>query len=346
MQLNPVGIDLAKSVFQLSIADSRHAVIARKRVTRAQFHRWLATSEPRKLIMEACATSHYWGREPKGYGHQVVLLNAHYVRPYVRRDKTDAADADALVEASRNADLKPIPIKNEEQQALQSLHRIRTQWVSSRTARVNEARALLLEFGVILPRGTAKLQEELRLVNNRIPVLLQNAMHRLADEISDLSERERMLDNELSAYAKASPLCQRLMTIPGVGVIIATALVGRVQDLHRFKSGRSFSSWLGITARENSSGNTRHLGPISRRGDTYLRTLLTHGARSALLAARRQQRSGKPLTHIQTWALNLEARSCHNKATIALANKMARSIWAIWTSESIYNGNDALRFAA
>ena len=346
MQLNPVGIDLAKSVFQLSIANSKHRVIERKRVSRTQFHKWLATSEPRKLIMEACATSHYWGREARGYGHQVVLLHAHYVRPYVRRDKTDAADADALVEASRNPDLKPIPIKNEEQQALQSLHRIRTQWVGARTARINEARALLFEFGVILPRGTAKLQEKLRLASDRIPLLLQGAMYRLVDEISDLSERVRLIDRELSAYAKASPVCQRLMTIPCVGVIIATALVGRVQDLHRFKSARSFSSWLGITARETSSGNTRHLRRISRRGDTYLRTLLTHGARSALLAARRQQRSDKSLTHIQNWALELEQRSCHNKATIALANKMARSIWAIWTGETTYNGNDALRFAA
>lgn len=346
MQLNPVGIDLAKSVFQLSIADTRYNVTQRKRLSRTQFYKWLATSEPRKLIMEACATSHYWGREAQALGHEVVLLHAHYVRAYVRRNKTDSADADALVEASRNQDLKPIPIKSEEQQALQSLHRVRTQWVGARTARANEARALLLEFGVVLPGGIAKLQQELRTASERVPALLQATLHRLAEEIRDLSDRIRQIDIELGVYAKASPLCTRLMSVPGVGVIVATALVGRVQDLHRFRSARSFSSWLGITAREVSSGNTRHLGPITRRGDTYLRTLLTHGARSALLAAHRQQRTSKPLTHIQNWVLALEQRSCHNKATIALANKMARSIWAIWTSESNYNGNDALRFAA
>lgn len=346
MQLNPVGIDLAKSVFQLSIADAQHKVLQRKRLSRAQFHKWLATSEPRTLIMEACATSHYWGREARGYGHDVVLLHAHYVRAYVRRNKTDAADADALVEASRNSDLKPIPVKNEEQQALQSLHRIRTQWVGARTARMNEARALLLEFGVVLPRGSAKIHAELRTASERVPVLLQSTLLRLAEEIRDLTDRIRQIDNELRTYAQQSPLCERLMTVPGVGVTIATALVARVQDLNRFRSARSFSSWLGITAREVSSGNTRHLGRISRRGDTYLRTLLTHGARSALLAARRQQRAQKSLTHIQSWVLTLEQRSCHNKATMALANKMARSIWAIWTRETTYNGNDALRFAA
>lgn len=346
MQLNPVGIDLAKSVFQLSIADAQHTVTQRKRLSRAQFHKWLATSEPRKLIMEACATSHYWGREAKAYGHEVILLHAHYVRAYVRRNKTDAADADALLEAARNPDLKPIPIKSEEQQALQSLHRIRAQWVGARTARMNEARALLLEFGVMVPRGARAIQTELRAASEHIPALLQGALCRLAEEISALSERIQQIDNELRAYAKQSPLCTRLITVPGVGVTIATALVGRVQDLHRFRSARSFSSWLGITAREISSGHTRHLGPISRRGDTYLRTLLTHGARSALLAAHRQQRSNKPLTHTQTWVLTLEQRSCHNKATVALANKMARSIWAIWTRDTTYNGNDALRFAA
>ena len=344
MQLNPVGIDLAKSVFQLSIADHNHRVIKRRRLSRAQLHKWLATNEPQCLIMEACATSHFWGRTAETFGHQVRLLHADYVKPYVRRNKTDAADADALVEASRNPELKPIPIKTEEQQALQALHRIRTQWIRARTASINETRALLLEFGVTLPTGTKQLDGRLRDGIDQVPIVLQSTLHAMADHITALHERIKAIDAELLNIAKTNSVCQQLMSAPGVGVLNATALTASIQDIGRFPSARSFASWLGITPKEASSGKNRRLGKISRRGDTYLRTLLIHGARSALLAARRQATSGKPLTHTQAWVLVLEQRANHNVATVALANKMARALWAMWKNGTTYSGNDALCF--
>ena len=179
MELTPVGVDLSKSVFQLSIADAKHGVVERRRLSRSQFHRWLATSEPAHLVMEACGTSHYWGRTAGEQGHRVTLLHAGYVKAYVRRNKTDAADADALIQAVRDPDLKPVPVKSEHQQALQSLHRVREQWKSARVARINEARALLGESGVVIPKGVAGLKALLVDGIERVPSLLQETLAEL-----------------------------------------------------------------------------------------------------------------------------------------------------------------------
>ncbi len=344
MQLNPVGVDLSKSVFQLSIADEYRHVVARKRLSRRQFHRWLGTHEPVQLVMEACGTSHHWGRLAQAFGHQVVLLHANYVKPYVRRNKTDAADADALLQAIQDRTLKPIPVKSEEHQALQSIHRIRERWKSTRVASLNEARALLAEFGVVLPKNVSCAQ--LRDGVDHVPMLLQPTLRALIDECDALHARLRQVDRVLQEYASHDADCGWLLQINGIGPTIATAAVARVEHIHHFKRGRSFSSWLGITCREYSSGSTRRLGRITKRGDKYLRTLLIHGARSALLAARRKARSQQPLSRIEQWALSTEQRIGHNKATVALANKMARIMWAVWTRKEAFNPNDALRFAA
>jgi len=344
MKLTPVGIDLSKSVFQLSIADVRYRIVQRKRLSRAQFHRWIITSVPHRLVMEACGTSHYWSRVAQEAGHEVVLLHATYVRPYVRRNKTDSADADALLQAVQDTTLKAVPVKSEQHQALQSLHRIRERWKSSRVAGLNCARGLLAEFGVSLPKlaGEARLRE----ASERVPALLQATVQALIDDCSALKLRIAQVDRELTRYSKTDIDCQRLTLIAGVGVTTATALVARVPSIHAFSRGRSFASWLGLTCRESSSGNTRRLGRISKNGDRYLRTLLIHGARSALLAAKRKANNQQPLTRIERWSINKEQSIGHNKATVALANKMARVIWATWSREENYNGNDALRFAA
>ena len=346
MKLTPVGVDLSKSVFQLSIADETHSAIARRRLSRAQFLRWLATNKPAHLVMEACGTSHYWGRTARELGHQVTLLHAGYVKAYVRRNKTDSADADALLQAVRDRDLKPIPIKSETQQALQSLHRVREQWKSARVARINEARALLGEFGVVIPKGVAGLKALLVEGIEHVPGLLRTTLSELVGEIGELERRLQRLDHELKAYAAHDEACQRLLQITGVGVTTATAAVARVGSIHHFPRGRSFASWLGLTAREYSSGQTRRLGRITKRGDRYLRTLLIHGARSALLNARRKASNQQPLTRMERWAITTEQRVGHNRAAVALANKMARVIWAVWTREAEFNGNDADRFAA
>ena len=274
----------------------------------------------------------------------MVLLHAKYVRPYVRRNKTDSADADALLQAVQDTTLKPIPVKTEHHQALQSLHRIRERSKSSRVASLNCARALLAEFGVSLPKlaGEARLRE----AAEQVPTLLQATLHALIEDCTLMKARIDQVDRVLAAYAKKDDECRRLTQIAGVGVTTATALVARVPDIQAFPRGRAFACWLGLTCREFSSGSTRHLGRMSKEGDTYLRTMIIHGGRSSLLAAKRKANNQQPLTRVEEWALTTEQRVGHNKAVVALANKMARIIWATWSREENYNGNDALRFAA
>jgi len=341
-----VGVDLSKSVFQLSVADVKHRVIEPKRLSRAQFHRFLARTTSAHLVMEACGTSHYWARTAHLHGHEVKLLHAKYVKAYVRRTKTDAADADALVLADRDDSLHPIPIKPEELQALQGLHRIREQWKRARVSRICEARVLLAEFGISAPLGARGIGKKLTLATEQTPVLLQPALLDLIQEIGDLEQRLKRVDHTLAAYADTNSDVQALLGIQGIGVTVATAFVARVPSIHMFKRGRSFASWLGLTCREYSSGQTRRLSRITKQGDRYLRMMLIHGARAALMAARRKAANGRRLTRLETWAVNTQARIGHNKATVALANKMARIMWAVWTRHELFNGDDALRFAA
>jgi transposase len=337
MNATTIGVDLSKSVFQVSLANAAGRIVEQKRLSRAQYQRFLAEQPASEIVMEACATAHYWARTARAFGHAPCLLHAQYVRPYVRRNKTDAADADALLRARRDPDLKPVPVKSADQQALQGLHRIRQQWLATRTQRINLARGLLAEFGIALPAGAAGIVRRLREIVDRVPTTLVTALMPVLDEIGELEARIKQLDRQLVTIATAHPDTQRLMTIPGVGVIIATAMVASV-DINSFQRARQFAAWLGLTPREYSTAQTRYLGRISKRGDSYLRMLLTHGARSALLLAHRQAAKGEhTLTSLQRWALELEQRTHHNTATIALANKMARIIWVTWTRAQDYH---------
>lgn len=337
MDTTTIGIDIAKSVFQVSLANRAGRVLERRRLSRAKFERFLCEQPAAEIVMEACATSHHWARTARGYGHRPRLLHAQYVRPYVRRNKTDAADADALLQAARDPDLKPVPIKAIDQQALQGLHRIRSQWVDTRRQRICLARALLAEFGVHLPAGSSGIVSRLHQVLDQAPPLLTGSLEPVLDEIGDLESRIRRIDRTLAEAAKRDPAAQRLLTIPGIGVITATALTGFVPDIHAFRRARQFSAWLGLTPREYSSGQSRYLGRVSKRGDRYLRMLLTHGARSALLAAHRQaSKDAANLTRLQRWVLEVERRTNHNKATVALANKLGRIVWSVWTREEDY----------
>ena len=344
MKSTTIGIDLAKSVFQVSVADEHRHIIKRQRLSRSQFRHFLIHTPPAKLVMEGCASAHHWGRLALSQGHEVKLLHAGYVRAYVRRNKTDAADADALVRADADPDLKPIPVKPTHQQALQSLHRIRTQWQRTRVARINEARGLLTEFGVTLPCGTQDIARRLHAVVDQLPELLQFTFTELVAEIGECQDRLKRIDKKLGDIVASDPVGQRLLTISGVGPTIASAMLGSVSDIQAFKRGRAFASWLGLTPREYSSGSSRNLGRISRRGDIYLRTMLIHGARAALLAAKRARKRGTTLTVLQQWALNLQDRAGHNKAAVALANKMARIIWAVWVKDRAFDGDHAARY--
>jgi transposase len=333
MNATTVAVDLAKNVFELAVADHHWKIVERHRLTRGQFERWFANRTVGRVVMEACGSAHHWARWLSGLGIEVRLLPPRYVRPYVKRNKTDAADAAALLEALRCADITPVHIKSVEQQALQSLHRVRSRWVATRTARINALRGFCREFGITIARGSRLGVEQIGRVladpNSAIPRLLRDTSKLLLEEIRLLEARITQLETQLTAAARQSAACTTLLSVPGVGLLTATAMVAATGGtVAHFKSARHFAAWFGLTPRESSSGTTRHLGRISKRGDRYLRMLLTHGARSVLRAARVTQRAGRSLDTLRQWALAVQARSNHNKAACALANKLARICYA------------------
>lgn len=336
-----VGVDLGKTVFQLCVADSVWRVVDTKRLSRSQFERYFVNREVRLVVMEACPTSHHWARWMEDLGIEVMLLPAQYVRAYVRRNKTDSADAAALLEAARCSDIRRVRVKSIEQQALQSLHRARSIWVATRTARINALRGFCREFGIAFARGSKRGIDQIGQVvadtQSMLPALLRGTMSLMVEEVRQLEARIGQLERELAELARHSPACKTLLSIPGVGLITATALVAATAgDVTHFSSARHFGSWLGLTPREHSSANSRHLSGISKRGDNYLRVLLTHGARSVLRTAAVAKSAGKPLDRMRTWAMELQARANHNKAACALANKMARICYATLRDHSSY----------
>ncbi|MGH9794562.1 MAG: IS110 family transposase [Candidatus Acidiferrales bacterium] len=328
-----VSVDLAKSVFQLAVADSAWRVIGQQRLTRTQFERWFANRAVGLVIMEACGSAHHWGRWLNALGIEVRLLPAAYVRAYVKRNKTDSADACALLEAARCADIAPVRVKSLEQQALQGLHRTRSLWMATRTSRINALRGFCREFGIAIAQGSRLGVEQIGRVladpHSAVPTLIRETMKLLVEEIRLLETRISQLERELTVLARQSPACTTLLTIPGVGLLTATAMVAATSgNVQHFRDARHFASWFGLTPKEYSSGSSRHLGRISKRGDRYLRMLLTHGARAVLRAASVAAQAGRGVDGLRRWALAVQARSNHNKATCALANKLARICYA------------------
>jgi transposase len=328
-----VGVDLAKSVFQLAVADGAWRVVEQQRLTRLQFERWFINRAVGLVVMEACGSAHYWARWLNGLGIDVRLLPAAYVRAYVKRNKTDAADACALLEAARCAEIVPVRIKSVEQQALQAMHRTRSLWMATRTSRINALRGFCREFGIVIAQGSRLGVEQIGRVladpHAAVPTLIRGTMTLLVEDIRLLEVRIAQLERELTALARQSPACSTLLSIPGVGLLTATALVAATSgEVSHLRDARHFASWFGLTPKEHSSGGTRHLGRISKRGDRHLRMLLTHGARSVLRAARTAVRAGKTVDGLRQWALAVQGRSNHNKATCALANKLARICYA------------------
>jgi transposase len=337
MQHTTIAVDLAKSVFEVAVSQRPGSVTERRRLSRTQFARFLSQREQATLVMEACGTALFWAREAAARGHRVVLLPPHAVRPYVLRNKTDGADAKALLEAVRNETIQPVPVKSVDQHVLGSLHRLRSAWMATRTARLNTLRGLLRELGFAIPVGARQVVPHVwRLVSDvdsGLPEALRPVLGDAAREIGELDARIRQVEHQLESLAIASPLVVRLRTIPGVGLLTATALAAFVGDVQRFPSGRHFASYLGLTPRESSSGLQRRLGRISKRGDPYLRMLLIHGARSVLLHAKK---TTTVRDRLRTWALDRERVRGHNKAAVALANKLARIAWAVWRNECGY----------
>lgn len=348
MNATTVAVDLAKNVFEVAVADQNWKVIDRARLSRPQFERWFHNRAVGLVVMEACGSAHFWARQLQGLGIEVKLLPPKYVRAYVKRNKTDAADAAALLEAARCADIVPVRVKSVEQQALQSLHRVRSAWMATRTSRINGLRGFCREFGITIAVGSRLGIEQISRVlvdsSSAVPAMLRDTLKLLIDEIRLLEARIAQLERELSAAAKASAACERLLSVPGIGLLTATAMVAATGgSVSHFKDARHFSSWFGLTPKEHSSGSTRHLGRISKRGDRYLRMLLTHGARSVLRAATVGQRCGRPLDPLRQWGLNVQSRSNHNKATCALANKLARICFATLRDQEPYEKTKMLK---
>ena len=330
MQHTTIAVDVAKSVFEIGISHRPGHVDKHYRVSRNQLSIFFANQPPATVVMEACSSSHYWARQFMRFGHDVKLLPPFYVRPYVQRSKTDRTDVKGMLEAWRNSEIRPVPIKTEAQQQLIALHRVRSTWIATRTARINTARGILREFGIVVADGAsrvpARVTELIEDAGTELPMGVRDLLNELVVEIRQLTSRIENVERQLAAMAGETPVVERLRSIPGIGLLTATALVAFVGNVERFPSSRHFACYLGLTPREHSSGLRRQLGHISKRGDTYLRMLLTHGARSVLWAAKSKAKPDK----FSTWAVDIHGRRGHNKASIAVANKMARIVWAVW----------------
>jgi len=335
MEHTTIAVDLAKSVFQIAVSHQVGQVASEHRLRRHQMMPFFAQQPKATVLLEACGSAHHWAREIARLGHTPRLLPAHEVHRYVTRNKTDRADAKALLEAHRNDQIHAVPVKSIEQQAVASLHAIRATWLSTRTARLNALRGLGREFGINIPVGATRVIPAVRAqftADSALPPLLWPAFEELCKEIATLEADIATIDRQLSALAAQMPDVIRLQTIPGIGLLTASALVARIGDARRFPDGRHFASALGLTAKEHSSGDQRRLGGISKQGDIYLRQLLINGARAVLCHAKRHH---DPL---RVWALRTQERRGHNIAAVALANKLARIAWAVWTQGCDYRG--------
>lgn len=327
MDVTTLGIDLAKNVFQIHGIDRRGRLVMQKRLTRAKFMPFLANLPPCLIGIEACGSSSYWARQLRSVGHQVRLISPQFVKPYVKTNKNDYNDAEAICEAVTRPNTRFVPIKDVAQQDIQALHRVRSRLVRDRTALVNQTRGMLREYGVFLPEG-------IRPFRSQIPEILEDAQNELtplareitADQyarLHDLDQRIDQYDARINAAFRSNEVCQRLVVVDGVGPITATALVAAAGNAHEFQNGRHFAAWLGLVPRQHSSGQRNRLLGISKRGNTYLRTLLIHGARSVLRRCKtRTDARGR-------WMQGILERRGFNRACVALANKNARTLWAL-----------------
>lgn len=332
MEHTTIAVDLAKSVFQVAVSRTAGRVETERRLSRDGFRAYFAQEPPATVLLEACGSSHHWARQLEQFGHVVRLLPAHDVHRYVRRNKTDRTDAKALLEAARNEEIHPVPVKTVAHQAISSLHGLRSTWLATRTARLNTLRGLRREFGVCIPVGAQHVVPRVRELLGEpsvVPVLMRTTLASACDEMGVLETHMRAVERQLTALARQLPDVTRLQTVPGVGLLTATALIALVGDIRRCASGRHFASFLGLTPKEDSSAFRRRLGAISKQGDAYLRMLLIHGARSFLWHAKR---GAHPHT-LQAWARATEQRRGHNVAAVAVANKLARIIWAVWKQQ-------------
>jgi transposase len=327
MQVATIGLDLAKHVFHVHGVDMHGKPMLRKQLRRDQVSAFFANLPPCLVGMEACGSSHHWARTLQKLGHTVRLMAPQFVTPYVKTNKNDAADAEAICEAVARPNMRFVPVKSVEQQSVLALHRARQAFVRSRTAQANQIRGLLGEVGLIMPKGIANLPKRvpalLEAAREDLPASLRQLVERLIDHLKVLDRQVDELELKIKEWHKCSELSQKLDKIPGIGPLAATALIASIADANSFDNGRQLSAWLGLVPRQHSSGGKPKLLGISKRGDVYLRTLLIHGARSAILAAQRKA------INTNMWLAEMLKRRHPNVAAVALANKNARTVWAM-----------------
>ena len=334
MEITTVGLDLAKNVFQVHAVSGTGEVVVRRSLRRAQMIPFFSKLPPCLVGIEACGTSHFWARELIGLGHEVRLMPPAYVKPYVKRGKTDAGDAEAICEAVTRPTMRFVPIKSVEQQAALSLHRTRDLLVRQRTQLINMIRSLLAELGLNLPKGvTHALAFVRRVVGGQareVPALVAKVIEALAEQALEGQRRIRQLERDLLAWYRTSEIARRIATVPGVGLLGATALAATVTDPTQFRSGRQFAAWLGLTPLNNSSGGKERLGRISKMGDQYLRRLLVTGMTALVRRNLHHPQAADPRLAA------LLARKPVRLATVAMANRAARAIWAIMARGEVY----------
>jgi len=337
MKITTVGIDLAKSVFQVHGVDQGGKPVVQKRLSRQQVLRYFAQLPPCLVGMEACGGAHYWARKLQAQGHTVKLMAPQFVKPSVKANKTDAADAEAICEAVTRPSMRFVPIKNAEQQSVLSLHRARQGFVRARTAQANQIRGLLAEYGIILPQGIGHVTNGLPGIvedaGNDFPGVFRELLERLRGHLIELNRQVQELEVLIDAWHRRSEGSQKLAQIPGIGPLTASALVASIGDARNFKNGRELAAWLGLVPRQHSSGGKVLLQGISKRGDAYLRTLMIHGARSVTRVAEKKS------TPTDRWTTGVLARRHKNIAAVARANKNARVVWALLAHDREYNAD-------
>jgi transposase len=332
--ISVLGIDIAKRVFHVVGMDERGQIVLRKRLSRNALMPFIATLPPVLIGMEACGGAHYWARRFREHGHEVKLMAPQFVKPYVKSNKNDMRDAEGIGEAVTRPPMRFVPVKDVDQQDIQALHRVRERLMGERTALVNEVHGLMNEYGIVIPKGVSKFRQAvvgtLESAKDKLTPLSQEMFWKLVEEFTALEEQLAYYQEKLDTLGTTHPECQRLMTIPGVGPLTATAIVAAVSDASAFKNGRQFAAWLGLVPRQHTTGGKERLLGISKRGDSYLRKLLIHGARATIrwVGLKTDRRS--------QWIRQLLARRGKNRTAVAVANKNARIIWALLTHHQDY----------